>query len=310
MINFRYHVVSLVAVLVALGVGLVMGAGLLSSGTGSAAAVEVVDLQAETALLREKVADAEDTLAFSDGYGAAVQPGEISGSLDGRSVVVVALPGADDATVGATREAVGAAGAQITGTIVVAPEWTDAGSEAVLDSLAAQLVTSGTDLDEDADGYQRGAVVLASSVLEPAGGADASPEAIDTTPAAFAEADLVTVQEPLRGPADLAVLVAGGPVPDDGEAGRRLAALAEMAVAFDAAGSGSVVAGPPSSARALGVVEAVRSDPDLVQLVSTVDMLQTTAGRTVAVLALAEQAAGGVGSYGGVGTVDGARPQG
>jgi hypothetical protein len=71
-----------------------------------------------------------------------------------------------------------------------------------------------------------------------------------------------------------------------------------------------VVAGPPSSARALGVVEAVRSDPDLVQLVSTVDMLQTTAGRTVAVLALAEQAAGGVGAYGGVGTVDGARPQG
>lgn len=310
MINFRYHVVSLVAVLLALGAGLVMGAGLLSSGTGSAAAVEVVDLQAEAALLREKVADGEATLAFADAYGAAVQPGEIGGSLDGRSVVVVALPGADEATVGATREAVSSAGGQVTGTLVVAPEWTDAGSDAVLDSLAAQLVTSGTDLDEGADGYERGAVVLASSVLEPAGGAEASPEAIDTTPAAFVEAGLVTLAEPLRGPADLAVLVAGGPVADDGEAGRRLAALSAMAGAFDAAGSGAVLAGPPASARPLGVVEAVRADPELVQLVSTVDMLQTASGRTVAVLALAEQAQGGVGAYGGVGTVDGARPQG
>jgi hypothetical protein len=309
MINFRYHVVSLVAVLVALGVGLVMGAGLLSSGTGSAAAVEVVDLQAEAALLREKVADSTDTLTFADEYGALTQAGLVAGTLEGRSVVVVALPGADEATVAATREALSAAGAEVVGTIEVLPAWSDAGSAAVLDSLAAQLVTSGTSLDAAADGYARGATVLASAVLEPAGGSEATPEALDTTPAAFAEAGLVAV-EPLRGTADLAVLVAGDPVADDSEAGRRVAALTAMAAAFDAAGSGAVVAGPPASARELGLVLAVRSDADVAAAVSTVDMLQTPAGRTATVLALAQQAQGGVGRYGAVGEVDGALPTG
>jgi hypothetical protein len=191
----------------------------------------------------------------------------------------------------------------------VTPEWTDAGSAAVLDSLAAQLVTSGTNLDESTDGYERGALVLASSVLEPAGSTEASPESLDTTAAAFADAGLV-LAEPLRSTADLAVLVTGGPVTDDSEAGRRLAALTSLAGAFDAAGSGAVLAGPPAAARPLGVVETLRADPDLAAAVSTVDVLATSAGRTVAVLALAEQAEGGVGHYGGVGEVDGPQPQG
>jgi hypothetical protein len=308
MINFRYHLVSLAAVLVALGVGLVMGAGLLSSGTGSAAATEVVDLQAQAALLREQVADAEATLSFSEAYGQAVQPGQVDGALADTDVVVVALPGADDTVVSATREAVTQSGARVVGTVAVQPAWTDAASQAVLDALAAQLVTSGVSLDEGADGYQRGAVVLASALLEPTGGSEAEPEVLDTVPAAFADAGVVAVDGSLRGTADLAVLVAGDPVADDGEAGRRLGALTSLAAAFDAAGSGAVVAGPPQSASALGVVGAVRADVDAAAQVSTVDMAHTSSGRTAAVLALAEQASGGAGHYGGVGEVDGALP--
>jgi hypothetical protein len=308
MINFRYHVVSLAAVLVALGVGLVMGAGLLSSGTGSAAATEVVDLQAQAALLREQVADAEATLAFSEQYGQAVQPDQVDGALSDRDVVVVALPGADEAVVSATREVVAQSGARVVGTVTVQPEWTDAASSAVLDALAAQLVATGVSLDEGADGYQRGAVVLASALLEPDDGTEAEPDVIDTVPAAFADAGMVTVDEALRGTADLAVIVAGDPVADDGEAGRRLGALTSLAVALDGAGSGAVVAGPPQSASVLGAVGAVRDDVDAAAQVSTVDMAQTSSGRTVAVLALAEQQSGGVGHYGGVGEVDGAVP--
>jgi hypothetical protein len=207
-----------------------------------------------------------------------------------------------------TREALAASGAQVTGTLSIDPTWTDAGSAAVLDSLAAQLVASGTSLDATGDGYERGAAVLASSVLQPAGSIEAAPQILDTTPAAFVQAGLVTVGEPLLGTADLAVLVAGAPVADDSESGRRLSALTALAAAFDAAGSGAVVAGPPASARELGTVLAVRSAPEVAAAVSTVDMLQTAAGRTSAVLALEQQAAGGVGQYGGVGDVDGPLP--
>ena len=306
MINFRYHVVSLVAVLVALSVGLVLGAGVLSSGTGTAAAVQVVDLQAETALLRERVAANEATVSFADDFGDATQPDQVVDRLTGRSVVVVALPGADDQAVAATREALGAAGAGIVGTITVEPTWTDAASEALLDSLAAQLVSSGATLP-DTDGYERGAVVLAASVVDRGTGEDAAAD-LDTTPAAFVEAGLVTLDDPLRGPAELAVLVTGDPVDDDGEAGRRIGALTTLAAAFDSEGAGAVLAGPPSSAGARGLVEAVRADSDLATQLSTVDMVQLSLGRTSAVLALVEQADGGTGHYGGVDQVDGPAP--
>lgn len=306
MINFKYHVVSLVAVLFALSVGLVLGSGLLSSGTGTAAAVQVVDLQAETALLRERVAATQSSVAFSDAFGAAIQDQQVAGALTDRTVVLVALPGADEASLSSMREALVAGGAEVTGTVTILPEWTDAGSASVLDSLAAQLVTSGATLP-DSDGYERGAVVLASSVLEPAG--SEQPEGIvETTPAAYVESGLVALSGPLRGPAELAVVVAGGPVEDDAEADRRLEALRSVAVAFDSEGRGAVLAGPPESAGSLGVVDAVRADPDLAGELSTVDVVSLSSGRTTTVLALAEQADGGVGHYGGVGQVDGALP--
>ena len=305
MMNFRYHVVSLVAVLFALSVGLVLGAGLLSSGTGTAAAVSVVDLQAETALLRERVASAEATLTFSDSVGQATQADQVDATLTDRRVVLVALPGADPAAVSGTREALSSGGATVTGTIEVDDAWTDAASDAVLDSLAAQLVSSGATLP-DTDGYERGAIVLASAVL------DAAPtrndEASTATATAFAESDLLTLAEPLRGTAELAVVVAGDPVGDDGEAGRRLGALTALAAAFDTEGAGAVLAGPPPSATEGGVVQAVRADADLAATLSTVDMVQLSSGRTSTVLALAEQAAGGTGHYGAVGEVDGPLP--
>lgn len=308
MINFRYHVVSLVAVLVALAVGLVMGAGLLSSGTGTAAAVQVVDLQAEAALLRERVEAGEATLEFADAYGGQTQPAEVADRLTERSVVVVTLPDADSDTVAATRETLAAAGASVTGTVEIDPSWTDAGSEAVLDSLAAQLVTSGASLP-DTDGYERGAVVLAAAVLAPSDDAAAETD-LEGTPAAYVESGLIQLGEPLRGPATLAVVVAGAPVEDDGEAGRRLSALSSLAGAFDSQGAGAVLAGPPASAGERGVIEVVRSNEALAGQLSTVDMAQLSLGRTSAVLALAEQEAGDVGHYGGVGDVDGPRPQG
>lgn len=307
MINFRYHVVSLVGVLFALSVGLVLGSGLLSSGTGTAAAVQVVDLQAETALLREQVAANEASVDFADSYGKQAQPTELAGVLAGRPVVVVALPGADDQQVAGTREALSAAEANVVGTIEIDPSWTDAGSEAVLDSLAAQLVSSGATLP-DTDGYERGAVVLAAAALDVKAADDPEAE-LETTPAAYVESGLISLPEPLRGTAELAVVVAGGPVDDDGQAGRRIGALTSLAAALDGQGSGAVLTGPPESAAKLGLVDAVRADADLAAQLSTVDMAHLSSGRTSAVLALVEQSDGGVGHYGAVGQVDGPAPQ-
>ena len=59
-----------------------------------------------------------------------------------------------------------------------------------------------------------------------------------------------------------------------------------------------MVAGPPASAGTAGAVGAVRADDALAAAVSTVDDVDTPAGRVAAVLALREQLAGDSGHYG------------
>ena len=113
--------------------------------------------------------------------------------------------------------------------------------------------------------------------------------------AAFEEADLVSVKG-AGGPlvrAQLALVVAGDPPVDapDGQAD----VVAELAEGLDRAAAGTVVVGTTASAED-GAVAGVRRPP----LPPGVDRrrAETTTGRLVGVLALAEQADGGTGQYG------------
>jgi hypothetical protein len=299
-IGFRYHLVSLASVFFALAVGIAVGSGPLL-GLAGADDAQREQLRAESDALRAEVADAQTRLAFAEGYGEATAATLTDGTLTDRLVLLVVQPGADDDVVDATADAVVAADGGVTGTIVLDDAWTDAAQEAVLDTLAVQLVASGTRLS-DGDGYLRGAEVLAGAVL----GGDGAPD-IDVL-AAFEEAGLLAWTGPMQQRADLAVVVAGNPF-DDEEAERRQAAAGALVGALDAAGAGAVAAGGPASAGEGGLVRVVRDTPTLAREASTVDVLTTVAGRTAAVLALAEQADGGSGHYGAVDDVDGALPQ-
>jgi hypothetical protein len=84
--------------------------------------------------------------------------------------------------------------------------------------------------------------------------------------------------------------------------------VTSLAKAIDADTDGVVVSGPVPSARAGGVVEAVRTDVAAAKDVSTVDALSRAAGQVVTVMALAQQATGEAGHYGAVDAADGAMP--
>ena len=67
--------------------------------------------------------------------------------------------------------------------------------------------------------------------------------------------------------------------------------------------------GTTGAVGATGAVGVARADPDVVARLSTVDDVQSGAGRVAVVLALHEQLDGRAGSYGtGAGAVDGAAP--
>jgi Copper transport outer membrane protein, MctB len=335
-IDFRYHLVSIIAIFFALAAGIALGAGPLKAGVDQTLTDQTSALRDENQQLRDQIATLESTAEYRDAFVGAVTPELIDGRLADRRVVLVALPGADADQVAAIGETLAGSGAAVGATVSIDATWTDAGSAAVLDTLASELVSSGTTLPEG-DGYDRGAAVLAGALLEPADdapgegdtgaepgpgpteepaapeagateepapGAEEAAESSATALAAFGEAGLVSVEGEPTPEADLAVVVAGAPF-DDEELERRNAALVTLATAMDAAGSGTVLAGPPSSAGETGVVAALRADGNAAELVSTVDVATLPSGRVAVVYALEEQVDGGSGQYGAVGTTDG-----
>ncbi|HSK26601.1 MAG TPA: copper transporter [Jiangellales bacterium] len=331
MIDFRYHLVSIIAIFFALAAGIALGAGPLKEGVDQTLTDQTSVLREENQQLRDQVATLEGAADYRDAWVSAVAPQLIDGRLSGRRVVLVALPGADTDQVAAVGETLGQSGATVGATVTIDESWTDAGSAAVLDTLASELVSSGTTLPEG-DGYDRGAAVLAGALLEPAAGSvaadsaeapveeptgepgtepppsDSGGDAATAVLAAFTEAELISVEGEAAPEADLAVLVAGPPFEDDDELGRRNGAMVTLTTGFDAAGSGAVAAGPPSAAGETGVLAAIRGDGDAAELVSTVDTASLPSGRIAVVYALEEQAQGGSGHYGAIGTTDGPLP--
>lgn len=115
MINLRYHIVSLVAVFLALALGMVVGGTVLNEGTGRAqrAFSELLrktsqQTQAENTTLRSQVAHYQD-------FGERVLPELARDKLKGRSVVLVDTDRVDDGTRTGVIDAVQAAGATVDG---------------------------------------------------------------------------------------------------------------------------------------------------------------------------------------------------
>lgn len=308
MIDFRYHLVSIIAVFFALAAGIVLGAGPLGETVDDTLAEQTSTLREENRNLREQLAQTEADQAYQQAFLAEVTPRLVANQLAGENVGVIALPGADEETVTAIRETLELAGATAELTVRIEPTWTDPDSEPVLDELASDLVTSGTELPANADGYERAATVLAAALMaaapDPAtGGGD---ETVDTAAVeAFQEAELIQLEQDASVAPTLAVLVAGSVSGDD--AADRLDRLARLVGHIDTAGSGAVLAGPASTAED-GLLAAIRGGGEIAEAVSTVDSVDLPSGRAAVVFALNEQEAGASGHYGVVGETDGALP--
>jgi len=306
-IDFRYHLVSIIAVFFALAAGIVLGAGPLGETVDDTLADQTSTLREENRNLREQLAENEADQEYQELFLEEVTPRLVNGQLEGTGVAVIALPGAEEDTVTAVRDALSSAGATAELTVRIEPSWTDPDSEAVLDELATELVSSGTELPEDADGYERGAAVLASALMAvPADEPGAAHETVDTAAVtAFEESELIRLEQDASVAPTMAVMIAGPVSGDDAEA--RLDILSRLVARIDAAGAGGVAAGPASTAEA-GLLASIRDGGDVAEAVSTVDSVDLPSGRAAVVFALSEQESGGTGHYGVVGETDGALP--
>lgn len=309
MIDFRYHLVSIIAVFFALAAGIVLGAGPLGETVDDTLTDQTATLREENRDLREQLSSTEADQEYQERFLEEVTPRLVGNQLDGQNVGVVAMPGAEEDTVAGVRDALVSAGATADLTVRIEPAWTNPDSETVLDELATEYVTSGTTLPEDGDGYDRGAAVLADALMassnEESGGPGADETVGTEVVTAFQESEMLQLEQDASVAPSLVVFVAGSVSGDDAE--DRLGRLAALAARMDATGAGSVGAGPASTADG-GLLTAIRDDGEASEAVSTVDSADLPSGRAAVVFALSEQLDGSSGHYGVVGDTDGALP--
>jgi hypothetical protein len=309
-ISFRYHIVSIVSVFLALAVGVALGGGPLKGEVDNTLVQQVQSDRKVKAELQAQVTALKSGNHFLDGFAGNVAPGLIGGALQGRVVTLMVLPtaGADDVT--GLSQLIGAAGGTIGGTVRVGDALVDVANKQLVDELGSQLLDGASDVSvpADASGYERMGALIARAVgTDDAGGATVDATAKSVL-AGLSTAGLMSVDGELNRRGDLVMVVAG---PGQGSAEQRQGSntiATTLVEGLDADTGGAVVAGPVAAARTGGLVAAVRNDVVAARDVSTVDSLGRTAGQVVAVMALAEQSHGQTGQYGAVDAADGAMP--
>lgn len=310
MIDFRYHLVSLLAVFLALAVGVVLGTAALSGPIQATLTSDLGRVTSEKRVLEDDVAQLREQLTASDAFAAGVGARLVKGSLAEHRVLLVTTPETPPELAERLTPLLRAAGAQVGGTLELLPALADPAQGQLVEDLVAQVVPAGVELP-DASPVERATAELAAALVRPSEGRAVEPEEAQAVVSGFAEADLVTftASEQTLQPSTLAVVL-GGPAPARLPAPEQAAqaAVLSLVAALDGRSDGTVVAGPAGSAGERGLVRLLRADSAVVRRVSSVDNADRGTGQVSAVLALAEQTAGKAGQYGAGEGASGALP--
>ncbi|MGV9212754.1 copper transporter [Micromonospora sp. CA-249363] len=289
MINFRYHVVSLTAVFLALAIGLVVGTAALNGPVADSLKQQVTGLRKDNQQWRQQVANMEKQLGLEEEFAEEMSQVVLPGTLSGRRVVVLSLPNGRDHTEGVLKK-LQLAGATITGRVDLQDKFLNPDNNSNLLELAvtaARPTAQTTGLPGNGHGVETSSALLASVLLDRAQGtapvSDADRRAVL---AAYNNAGyLTTDNNKVTGPAEAVVVVSGQPYVDK-DSEKRDESVVKIAEQFDR--TGAIVVGGNGSAGG-NVVSVVRGDPVLSQTISTVDNANTVQGQLVTSLALVQQ---------------------
>jgi hypothetical protein len=300
-IDFRYHLVSIVSIFMALAVGIVLGAGPLKGSIGDTLTQEVTQLREDRAALRTELDAARKGSTARDDFTRDAASRLVGGALAGSTVALVLLPEADADHVREVGELLAASGARVVSRTTVEESWVPLGSAATTKqaTLATDLRRSlGLPQAAEADSTPLDEVLADALVSADSATTDAAKGALDS----LANENLIDVETADLVPATAAVVV-GGPIEGDIVTDRDRAAtrLAALALALDGAGRGAVLAsdvGVTGFDGVSSVVRAARGDAGTSRSLSTVDDVSLPLGQVSVVYALVQQLGGGVGQYG------------
>lgn len=113
MISFRQHVVTIVAIFLALALGMLAGSAFIQPRLVDQLRTQVEEQRGTADELRGQVTDLEDRFADEQAFNDAALPHLTEGRLLARDVVVIAQDGTEDAVLGGARQALEQAGASV-----------------------------------------------------------------------------------------------------------------------------------------------------------------------------------------------------
>ncbi len=284
MIRHRSFTVPLTAVLLALATGVALGAGPLHDSRSDASPAP-------------RVVTRVPASGYADAFASGVASTLYAHGLSRRPVAIVTMPGADPATVSALTAQVRVAGGQVCATYAVQGQLVDAQQKSLVDTLGIQLdrqLRHGT--VPGASTYPRIGELVAIAVANH--GNAGAPPGDDSVAVrqSLAAAKLLRVPAGHPQTAPLVLVVLGSPFDQ---------AIADGVLEGLGAGARGVVAVAPTRDATLAGLDA----DGVSRRVTTVDGVETAAGRVAAVLGLVRAWSTAGGAFGASGA-DGAVPLG
>lgn len=298
MISLRHHLLTIVAVFLALATGIVLGGGPLSDvGT------KVRASDSTSAAPQPQGQTARTT--YGEAFDTAVAPTLVGGRLAERQVAIVTVPGADEQLVSALGDQISAAGGAVSARYTLTDDMVDPAQKSLVDTLGSQLMTQQAkkEVAADATTYDRMGQLLGLAIATK----DADGAGVNGTARAITEA--ISGASLMEDPGDvgtrapLVLLVLGTDVEDDGAD----AIVAGLATGLAVQGTGVVLVGTTADGGA-GQLGRFRADPAAAG-VASVDGIDTPAGRITSILALTRSLTTAGGAFGASGA-DGPLPLG
>ena len=297
MIDFRYHLVSLISVFLALAVGVVLGAGPLQNSLGTALNDQVTALRENRNATQAKLEQTETAVNERDSYITQAATSLLPGTLASKNVAMVLLPDAKAEDADAIATQLKNAGATVTGRVSLTSTWVDLSRENYRSTFSGQVqghLDSTTSKDANGilgealakaltanDDSSRVLMDMLSVTVDKSGTPFIS---VDSTPTAAAEMIVVVGPRP-QASSGKGATVEASPGEDpkawakalEGTAGR-----APTVVVGSADGDGGVV----------GIIRSEKAK------VTTIDSVGQVAASVSTPLALASTRAGTTGHYG------------
>jgi hypothetical protein len=298
-IDFRYHLVSLIAVFLAVALGIVIGTTALNEPILADIKNQVSALEKDKRSLEDRTQLLQAQLDTSDAFEEAVAPALVEGTLAGsRVLLVLTNDGVAQDTIDAVTALIGDAGGTVSGTLALQPEYSDPSTVTSLQSYATGPgLPAGVQLPPVDDAGQLVGSLLAQVLMIPPGGTAPDAASISSVLAGLSALNVLTPQGDAVAPADYAIVLTAGAFSGD-DAADRNNVLTDLVSALDSGGSGAVVSGDAASAGENGLVGVIRADTALSAAVSTVDNVDAAAGQISTVLALGQEGEGTSGKYG------------